>query len=257
MLKKRVIGSIIVKNGWAVQSIGYESYLPLGRPEILAENLDRWGADEIIIQCIDRSKGDLGPDFDTIECIASKGITTPLIYAGGISSYLDCIEVIKSGADRIAVDEMLRSAPSDLKKAASILGSQAIVGCLPIGINGKNIMRLNYLSGELIDLDKAYLNSIYQSSISELLLIDFKNEGRIQGSNLKALDLFPTDSSKMPLLYFGGINTHAKAKKVLNKKNVAGVVIGNYLSYKENSIGEFKQSLNGSNIRSHIFQSAK
>ena len=137
MLKKRVIGSIIVKNGWAVQSIGYESYLPLGRPEIIAENLDRWGADEIIIQCIDRTKGALGPDFKTIESIASKGITTPLIYAGGIASSLDCIKVIKSGADRIAVDEMLRSSPSDLKKAASILGSQAIVGCLPIGIKGK------------------------------------------------------------------------------------------------------------------------
>ena len=55
MLKKRIIGSIAVLNGWAVQSISYNRYLPLGRPEVIAQNLDRWGADEILIQCIDRS----------------------------------------------------------------------------------------------------------------------------------------------------------------------------------------------------------
>ena len=60
MINKRLAGVITVKDGWAVQSFGFRSYLPLGRPEVLAENLDRWGADEIILQCIDR--GDLGPD---------------------------------------------------------------------------------------------------------------------------------------------------------------------------------------------------
>ena len=55
MVKKRLVGVITVKDGWAVQSFGYERYLPLGRPEVIAENLDRWGADEILLQCIDRS----------------------------------------------------------------------------------------------------------------------------------------------------------------------------------------------------------
>ena len=67
MLKKRVIGVVTVKAGWAVQSFGYHRYLPLGRPEYLVGNLDRWGADEIVVQVIDRSKNQLGPDFDLIE----------------------------------------------------------------------------------------------------------------------------------------------------------------------------------------------
>ena len=40
MLKKRLIGVITVLNGWAVQSFGYKNYLPLGRPEVLAKNLE-------------------------------------------------------------------------------------------------------------------------------------------------------------------------------------------------------------------------
>ena len=67
MLHKRLVGVVTVKGGWAVQSFGYKSYLPLGRPEVLVENLDRWGADEILVHVIDRSVKKLGPDFNLIE----------------------------------------------------------------------------------------------------------------------------------------------------------------------------------------------
>ena len=39
MIKKRVIASILVNNGYAVQSFGYEKYLPLGDPKILVEKI--------------------------------------------------------------------------------------------------------------------------------------------------------------------------------------------------------------------------
>ena len=53
MLKKRLIGVITVKDNKAVQSISYKNYLPIGSPKLVAENLDRWGADEIICLSID------------------------------------------------------------------------------------------------------------------------------------------------------------------------------------------------------------
>ena len=56
MLKKRIIGIVTVIENQAVQSIGYNKYLPLGSPEYQIENLDNWKIDEIIINCIDRTK---------------------------------------------------------------------------------------------------------------------------------------------------------------------------------------------------------
>lgn len=73
MLKKRLIGVVTVKHGWAVQSFGYRRHLPLGRPEVLVQNLDRWGADEILVQCIDRSASGLGPDLDVLGKISKLG----------------------------------------------------------------------------------------------------------------------------------------------------------------------------------------
>ena len=45
MKKKRLSALIVVKNNIAVQSFNYNSYLPIGRPDILIENYDRWGVD--------------------------------------------------------------------------------------------------------------------------------------------------------------------------------------------------------------------
>ena len=61
MLKKRIIGVVNVKDNIAVQSFGFNRYLPLGKPECLIENLDRWGADEIILNIIDLTQKRLVP----------------------------------------------------------------------------------------------------------------------------------------------------------------------------------------------------
>ena len=56
MMKRRLIGVITVKEGIAVQSFSYNKYLPIGKPEIVAKNFDRWCADEIILNVIDRNQ---------------------------------------------------------------------------------------------------------------------------------------------------------------------------------------------------------
>lgn len=116
MLKKRLIGVVTVRQGWAVQSFNYSRYLPLGKPEVLVENLDRWGADEILIQCIDRSVANAGPDFPLLDRLGALGLSTPLIYAGGIRNAEDAVKAVNLGADRLSVDTLLWDAPHQLEK---------------------------------------------------------------------------------------------------------------------------------------------
>lgn len=257
VLKKRIIGTITVLNGWAVQSISYSKYLPLGRPEVIAENLDRWGADEILIQCIDRSRRKLGPDFKTLSSISDMGITTPIIYSGGIRNHVDAINSIKLGADRIMFDELLRSHPDEISKSSRILGSQALVGCMPISCIRGKMSWFNYLTKETIPLTSDYLKKVFSSSISELLLVDHKNEGCAQSFNLNILKSSLLADSPIPILLFGGISNPQLAQKALNNTNVAGIGIGNFLSYRENSIEFFKRTIKNSSLREHKFKALK
>ena len=49
MRSVRIIGSVLIKNEIAVQSINFNKYLPVGKPKILIDFLNDWGADEIIV----------------------------------------------------------------------------------------------------------------------------------------------------------------------------------------------------------------
>jgi cyclase len=52
-MKTRLVAMVTVLDGIVVQSFSYKKYLPIGSPELICENLSRWGADEIIISFID------------------------------------------------------------------------------------------------------------------------------------------------------------------------------------------------------------
>ena len=49
MLKKRVIATVVVKDGIVVQSINFKKFLPVGKPHIAIEYLNSWGIDEIVL----------------------------------------------------------------------------------------------------------------------------------------------------------------------------------------------------------------
>ena len=145
MVKKRIIGVITIKNDLVVQSFSYSRYLPIGKPECVVENLDRWGADEILIQVIDKSTNNLGPDLDLLNKIGRLKISTPIIYSGGIRNHKDAIEVIKNGADRIVVDSLLRKDKKELIKISMRLGSQAVIASLPVILKNNEVYFYNYI----------------------------------------------------------------------------------------------------------------
>ena len=60
-----------------------------------------------MINCIDRSLNNRGPDFDLLKNISKENISTPIIYGGGIRNAEDAVNVIKSGADRVLIETLV------------------------------------------------------------------------------------------------------------------------------------------------------
>ena len=63
MLKKRIIATIVVKEGIVVQSFQFNRYLPIGKPDIAVEFLNLWGIDEIILVDISATTNKRDPDY--------------------------------------------------------------------------------------------------------------------------------------------------------------------------------------------------
>lgn len=238
MLKKRLAGVITVRKGWAVQSFGYSRYLPLGRPECLAENLDRWGVDEIFLFSIDRTVHRLGPDFDLIRRIGTMGLSTPLVYGGGVSTAADAAKVVQLGAERVCVDAVLHDHPKAVREMAWVLGSQALVASLPVCLSDNAVRWYNYQRRSMNDLSAELRLLVFEGVVSEVFLIDYKHEGLRSAFDPRLVDQFPIDN--VPLIAFGGLSEASQLASVLARDRVAAVAIGNFLNYTEHAVQKYR-----------------
>jgi cyclase len=252
MLKKRLIGVVTVKNGWAVQSFGYRRYLPMGRPEVLVQNLNRWGADEILVQCIDRSTSGLGPDLEVLGKISKLGIATPLIYAGGIGGREDAVKVVSHGADRIMVDAMLWVAPQALEAIARDLGTQAVIAHLPIGMGEDGLNALDYRDRVERPIAR-WLERLPLEWVSELMVTDWSHEGSPGSFDERLLTV--VQLLDKPILCFGGISEAAQLHRVLTHPTVVAAGVGNFLSYQEHAVQTLKKLLGSSAMRAPHYES--
>lgn len=253
MLKKRLVGVVTVKAGWAVQSMGYKRYLPLGKPECLIENLDRWGADEILVQVIDRSVNGQPPDFNLLECVARLGLETPLIYGGGIHTVEDGVRAIQTGADRLVVDAVLHEDIAAVRGLSERLGAQAIIAGLPLSWSGDHLEWLDYRSGSSSAIPAEILALAEAGTVSEILLIDWRHEGYQGGFEQRLVRNFPL--SDVPLIAFGGISDSSQMAELLQMQSVAAVAVGNFLSYREHAIQKLKEDLAVMPLRSSVYES--
>lgn len=250
MLKKRFIAVVTIKNSHAVQSFGYNNYLPLGKPDVIVKNLDRWGVDEIILQCIDRSSSNLGPDFEVLNKISKIGISTPIIYGGGIRNADDASKVVSNGADRILLDALLYSPKNELEIIADKLGVQAIMANIPIRQDGEYYLALNYQTKIESRFNK-FIDKISLHLISEVLITDWCNEGKKESFNIKLLEI--SDLIEKPLIFFGGISSKLTINKILNNFKTVGFGIGNFLNYQENAVQKLKLNISNQIIRPPYF----
>lgn len=247
MLKKRLVGVITVRDGWAVQSFGYQRYMPLGKPEVLVENLDRWGADEIILQCIDRSSQAEGPDLKLLERVSRKGLSTPLIYSGGIRHAEDAVAVVKAGADRVCIDALLHDAPGRVQELSASLGAQALIASLPLSLSAHGLLWLDHRTHQTRPLGEQVLEALRFGAVSEALIIDWQHEGLPGQFDARLLADFPVLG--MPLIAFGGLSEPPQLREVLQMEHVAAVAVGNFLNYREHAIYHYKIHLAGLSVR--------
>ena len=252
MLKKRLVGVITVRNGWVVQSFGYKRYLPIGHPTVVAENLDRWGVDEILVLAIDRSAKGLGPDVELINALGTLSLATPLTYGGGICSVEHASMVIQAGAERVCVDNSLHGDYGALREISMHVGSQALVASLPMGIEAGEVQWYDYVSRTRLTADRSLTRIFEDGLISEALVIDWQHDGERNGFELDLLRLFPVPD--VPLIAFGGLSEPDQMDQALSMPQVVAIGIGNFLNYAEHSVQQYKERLVSARLRNPKYQ---
>ena len=235
MLKKRIVGLLVVKDGIVVQSIGFRRYLPVGSVIVCAEFLNNWGIDEIVILDIDATIQKRKPDFDLVSKV-SKKVFVPLTVGGGIGRLDDIKKLIHCGADRISINKKALIKPKFIEKAAKVFGNQCIVVSIDVGFNKDGNYEVFTDSGQIpAGINPVKLaKQVEESGAGEILLNSIERDGSKKGYDIELFRQI-TDCVSIPVIGCGGVGQPLHFLKGILKGNISAAVAGNFFHFTEHS----------------------
>ncbi|MBZ0104032.1 MAG: imidazole glycerol phosphate synthase cyclase subunit [Sulfuricella denitrificans] len=254
MLKTRIVGVLIIKNGIVVQSLQFNRYLPVGRVAIAVEYLNRWGIDDIVLLDMDATPQGRSPNFEKIREY-SRFCQVPLTVGGGVRSVKDMENLLHAGADRIALNASAIANPQLISEGARLFGKQ----CMVISIDVRRKTDGNYEvfshsgtrpTGQSPEILARQLENL---GAGEILLTSIDNDGMKQGFDLELVSRV-AEAVDIPLVACGGAGHPGHLLEVC-KLGVSGVAAGNFYHYTEHSVIVAKSYLHaaGINVRLDSF----
>ena len=126
MLVKRIVVCLDVAGGRVVKGVRFTDLRDAGDPVVLARRYAEEGADEIVFLDISATPDDRGTALDVVRRTAEQ-VFVPLTVGGGVRSVEDMAELLRAGADKVAVNTAAVRRPALLGECALRFGSQAVV----------------------------------------------------------------------------------------------------------------------------------
>jgi cyclase len=242
MLKTRVVGVVLVRDGIAVQSIGFRKYLPIGRPEIAIEYLDRWGIDEIVVLHMDATPKGESVAAEKVAAYASC-CQVPLAVGGGIADIDAVKRVIHAGADKVVLNAAAVLRPKLIEDAARLFGDQ----CVVISIDARRRSdgghdTFTHSATRPTGLSAVELAvKVTGHGAGEILVNSIDRDGSQQGYDLDLLRA-AVQAVRVPVIACGGAGKPEHMRAAM-ETGVAAVAAANFFNYQEHSVILAKRAL--------------
>jgi cyclase len=242
MLKKRIVASLVVRNGLVVQSIGFRKYLPVGKPNIAVEYLNHWGIDEIVFIDISATKKGHGPDYNMIRNSSEKCFV-PLAVGGGISSLNEMKELMHCGADKIVLNQSALKNPQLVSKAASVFGNQCILVSIDVVKTEMGYRVYDYLDQCALQIEPAeFAKRMQNEGAGEVLINSVDKDGFYSGYDIELMNSI-CESINIPVIASGGAKNAHDFIEVFKMTNVSGASAANFFHFTEHSVNITKSGI--------------
>src|SRR2546429_834843 len=129
MLARRLIPCLDVAGGRVVKGVHFRELRDAGDPVDQAARYDAAGADEVVLLDIGASHEERGTLIDLVSRVADR-LFVPFTVGGGIRSVADARQVLRAGADKVAVNTAAVRDPSLVTRLADEFGRQCVVAAV-------------------------------------------------------------------------------------------------------------------------------
>lgn len=218
-----------------VQSLGFKSYLPIGRPKFPIEFVAKWDVDEIVILDISATKELRGPDNELLEML-SRSCFVPLTVGGGICSVEDARQTIKAGADKVSINAQALVRPELITEIADVLGSQCVVVSMDCRLESDGSHRVYAYSGTKATGLKAadWAHQVETLGAGEIFLNSIDRDGSKKGYDISLIRSV-TQSVSIPVIACGGVGSYNQFAPGILEGGASAVAAGNIFHFIEHS----------------------
>jgi cyclase len=246
--KMRLIARLDVKNNYLVKGIQLEGLRKLGDPNLFARGYYEQGIDEILYMDIVASLYNRNSLADIMR-ETTNDIFIPITVGGGLRSVEDVRNILKMGADKVAINTAAIKNEHIITDIATAFGSQ----CMVLGIEAKR--RLNnsgweayYDNGrEHSDMDVVeWAKKGEALGAGEILLTSVDAEGREKGMDIELIHAV-SEVVNIPVIASGGCGS---AQDIVTSANSGAnaVAVASILHYGKITIPELKNEIKGKNV---------
>ena len=236
MLSKRIIASLILKDGVVVQSLGFKDYLPVGSPEVAVEFLNEWGADEIVVLEIGENRIRRTPDYELVSKLSQRSLV-PLTIGGGIDSIETMRELVHRGADKFVINRAAIVRPEIISEAARVFGNQCVVVSIDVKKTSGGFYEVFIDRGQT-GTGKDPVEVAKQSAslgAGEIIIRPIERDGSKIGFDVELVRSI-SDAVNIPVIAAGGCGHPRHILDVFEKGNADAVAVGNFFHFTEHSI---------------------
>ena len=239
----RIIARIDVKSDRLIKSINFDGMRDLGDANKFAKKYFRDGADELLI--IDSVASLFGRNT-AINFLneSTKNIFIPVTLGGGINKLDQVNNILKNGADKIAINTGAIKNKKLLSKIAEKFGSQCLVASITAKKLKENRWEVYIDKGrEATKLDLLdWVKFCEKSGAGELLVTSIDQEGTELGFDYE-LNAIVSKRVKIPVIAGGGCGKLQHLDKVFSFSKVNAVSIASPLHYNRLNIKNIKKFL--------------
>jgi len=200
----RVIPRLDIKGPNIVKGLCFDGYRVLGTPEKFSEIYYKAGADELFFQDVVASLYERSNLLEIIESTAKK-IFIPLTVSGGVRSIEDVKEILRAGADKVAINTAAIKNPDLLRQASRVFGSQCIVSSIEakrLG-NGKYEVWVDY-GRQPTGVDVLeWAKRVVDLGVGEIFLSSVDKDGTGEGFELDLIHMVASSVS-IPVIACSG-----------------------------------------------------
>ena len=228
----RLIPRLDIKGDNLVKGIHLEGLRVLGKPEAFAKHYYEQGADELVYQDVVASLYGRNSLTDIVSKTA-KEISIPLTVGGGLRTMDDLRNLLRAGADKVAINTAAIASPNFISEAANALGSSTIVISIE-AIRESNGSYLAYTDNgrEHTGMDVFdWAEQAVAKGAGEIIVTSVDKEGTGEGFDIELLQGIAKRVS-VPVVAHGGAGKPGDAVEAV-EAGADAISLASVLHYKE------------------------